>query len=472
MTLADVTVTDPHAGLGPFTCDPAQPASLVPGATMTCTAGYTTTQADLDAGSITNTGTVTGTPPTGPDVTAADTATVTATQTPNIDIVKSADPTEFGAPGTPITYTYLVTNNGNVTLADVTVTDPHAGLGPFTCDPAQPASLVPGATMTCTAGYTTTQADLDAGSITNTGTVTGTPPTGPDVTAADTATVTATQTPNIDIVKSADPTEFGAPGTPITYTYLVTNNGNVTLADVTVTDPHAGLGPFTCDPAQPASLVPGATMTCTAGYTTTQADLDAGSITNTGTVTGTPPTGPDVTAADTATVTATQTPNIDIVKSADPTEFGAPGTPITYTYLVTNNGNVTLADVTVTDPHAGLGPFTCDPAQPVESGAGRDDDLHGRLHHHPGRPGRRQHHQHRHGDRHPTDRAGRHRRRHRHRDRDPDTEHRHRQVGRPDRVRGAGHPDHLHLPGHQQRQRDPGRRDRDRPARRAGPVHL
>ena len=32
-------------------------------------------------------------------------------------------------------------------------------------------------------------------------------------------------------------------------------------------------------------------MTCTAGYTTTQADLDAGSITNTGTVTGTPPTG-------------------------------------------------------------------------------------------------------------------------------------------------------------------------------------
>ena len=101
MTLADVTVTDPHAGLGPFTCDPAQGSSLVPGATMTCTAGYTTTQADLDAGSITNTGTVTGTPPTGPDVTAADTATVTATQTPNIDIVKSADPDRVRGAGHP-----------------------------------------------------------------------------------------------------------------------------------------------------------------------------------------------------------------------------------------------------------------------------------------------------------------------------------------------------------------------------------
>ena len=35
--------------------------------------------------------------------------------------------------------------------------------------------------------------------------------------------------------------------------------------------------------------------TCTATYTTTQADVDAGGITNTGTATGTPPTGPTVT---------------------------------------------------------------------------------------------------------------------------------------------------------------------------------
>ena len=32
--------------------------------------------------------------------------------------------------------------------------------------------------------------------------------------------------------------------------------------------------------------------TCTATYTTTQADVDAGWITNTGTATGTPPRGP------------------------------------------------------------------------------------------------------------------------------------------------------------------------------------
>ena len=81
MTLDEVAVSDPHDGLSAISCAPAQGSSLEPGATMTCTASYTTTQADLDAGSITNVGSVTGTPPTGPVVTDTDDAVVTADQT-------------------------------------------------------------------------------------------------------------------------------------------------------------------------------------------------------------------------------------------------------------------------------------------------------------------------------------------------------------------------------------------------------
>ena len=61
-------------------------------------------------------------------------------------------------------------------------------------------------------------------------------------------------------------------------------------------------------------------------------------------MTGTPPVGPAVTDEDTATVLAVQTPVIDLVKTASPTTFVAAGTPISYTYLVTNNGNVTLTE--------------------------------------------------------------------------------------------------------------------------------
>ena len=62
----------------------------------------------------------------------------------------------------------------------------------------------------------------------------------------------------------------------ISYSYAVTNTGNVTLAGpVTVADDKATV---TC-PA--GGLAPGASMTCTASYTITQADLDSGSVKNT-----------------------------------------------------------------------------------------------------------------------------------------------------------------------------------------------
>src|SRR4051794_11836657 len=294
---------------------------------MTCEATYTTTQADVNRGSIVNTGTVTGTPPSGGPVTDSGTATVTANEGAEAMVKKWGSPTTFAAAGTPISYIYVVTNNGNVTLTNVRVTDPHADLSPMVCDPVQGSSLDPGKQMTCEATYTTTQADVNRGSIVNTGTVTGTPPSGGPVTDSDTATVTANQGPDVTVEKSASPTTFAAAGTPISYTYVVTNNGNVTLTNVRVTDPHADLSPIVCDPTQPATLEPGDTMTCEATYTTTQADVNRGSIVTTGTVPGTPPPGGRATHSPTATLSPNQGPDVTVEKSASPTTFAAAGTP-------------------------------------------------------------------------------------------------------------------------------------------------
>ena len=104
---------------------------------------------------------------------------------------------------------------------------------------------------------------------------------------------------------------------------------------------------------------PSSSETCTATYTTTQADVDRGSITNTGTAHGTPPTGPEVTRDSTATVPAAVSPALTILKSATPLTFTATGTPIAYSYVVTNTGNVTLNPVTVTDPLPGLSAVSC-----------------------------------------------------------------------------------------------------------------
>ena len=62
-------------------------------------------------------------------------------------------------------------------------------------------------------------------------------------------------------------------GETITYCYLVTNTGNVTLASVAVDDPTQG--PVNCPTPAAPGLAPGASETCTAdtAYTVTQADV-------------------------------------------------------------------------------------------------------------------------------------------------------------------------------------------------------
>ena len=131
-------------------------------------------------------------------------------------------------------------------------------------------------------------------------------------TKSDTSTVNFTaQTRSLAIVKTATPQTYNAVNQIISYSYLVTNNGNVTLAGpFTVSDDKA------TDESCPAtaSLAPGASITCTASYTITQADLDAGSVTNVAFASGGGATSP----TDSETVTAVQNAALTLVKTATP----------------------------------------------------------------------------------------------------------------------------------------------------------
>lgn len=71
-------------------------------------------------------------------------------------------------------------------------------------------------------------------------------------------------------------------GEALTYTFTVTNTGYVPW-EFAITDALEGLEPITCDTTV---LAPQSSVTCTAGYTVTTADADAGVVTNVATATG------------------------------------------------------------------------------------------------------------------------------------------------------------------------------------------
>ena len=247
-------------------------ASLAPAASETCTGSYTTTQADVDAGSVTNTATATGTDPQDKPVTSnPSTVTVDAADTTSsLSLTKSvtAATRSYSAAGQTLNYDYLVTNTGTTTISSIAVSDDL--IATVSCP--QP-SLAPRASETCTGSYTTTQADVDTGSVTNTATASGVDAYHNPVTSnPSTVTVPAKgTTSSLSLAKTAATPSYSAAGQTLNYDYLVTNTGTTTISSIAVSDNK--VASVSCP--QP-SLAPGASETCTGSYTTTQADVDAG----------------------------------------------------------------------------------------------------------------------------------------------------------------------------------------------------
>ncbi|MBQ6342201.1 MAG: DUF11 domain-containing protein [Anaerolineaceae bacterium] len=355
VTISDIVMVDTLVTLNEDTY------TLLPGDEKTFTYTYTAVQADVDAGKIDNTVTAAGKDPKNNPVSGSDKATVTTVAAnPSLDVVKSAvirdsqnNVKTAAEKGDIVSYTVTIKNNGNVTVNDIILTDTLVTLKEpaFTLTPTDAPKVV-------TYTYTVTQNDVDAGHIDNSVTAAGKDPKGQPVTGTDTEEVhTIDAAPALTVVKTAVVTdeatkavkEKAEAGDTVTYTITVTNSGNVTINGITLSDdryPEINNTPaFNLAPGE--SLVPAITYT----YTVSQEDVDAGSFTNTVTAAGKPARGPEtITAQDDATVAAVDAdPKLSVLKMADKKTGLVLGETITYTVVVTNEGNVTIKNIKMSD---------------------------------------------------------------------------------------------------------------------------
>ncbi|MFC2078075.1 hypothetical protein ACFLTM_04630 [Candidatus Bipolaricaulota bacterium] len=318
-----------------------------------------------------------------------------------------------------ITYTYTVTNTGDVTLYDITVaeqagsftgtgtlpTPTYVSGGADLDGDADAVDLAVGASATFTASYTVTQADIDAGGVTNQALATGTDPVGDPVIDLsdesspadgddDPTSTPITQNPLIGIAKNLVSTTNNNDGTyTVTYDLFVENTGDVTLSSLQVTDDLSAT--FVSPASFSLVSVTSADFTVAGTYDgSTDINLldasdslavgDNGTITLTVTVTpndnlgpyenqatalGTSPGGTQVTDLsqtgtdpdpdqnddptdnnDPTPITFTETPEIGIAKNLVSTISNNDGTyTVTYDLFVENTGDVTLSSLQVTD---------------------------------------------------------------------------------------------------------------------------
>ncbi|MFL6260548.1 MAG: hypothetical protein ACJ76Y_12610 [Thermoanaerobaculia bacterium] len=342
--LTAVRISDGH--LTSVTCPLT---SLQPGEQMTCAAVSTAAEGQFD-----DTASVTATPPCGDPVTAQHSGHYLGQGTPGLQIqtlLNGQDVPQAPGPsltvGTPILWSYTVSNVGQASLSGIAVTDDHGSN--VTC---QRTSLQPGESTACTA---TNRDNAQACQQINLGKATAQSPTGA-ISAFDASFYVGQLTAALQMVLTVNGMRATAApgptlnvGADVTWTYKVTNLGNVSLSNIKVLDDQ---GAAVICPQAPATLDPGKSMTCTAS-----GKVAAGQFHNVGSVTADPPCGSQVSAQDSSYYFGGQAAQIQITKLLNGNhvtkpEDGpklSPGTPITWSYVVRNPGSQALTVAVVDD---------------------------------------------------------------------------------------------------------------------------
>ena len=221
-------------------------------------------------------------------------------ETPSISLLKTGA-LDLGSDsalnaGDVITYSFTVSNTGNVSLSTVVLNDPLLGgvvSGPLNGDTNSDTILDVSETWIYSGTYAVTQSDIDSEQVVNTAIISGNSPVGTAVSDAsddptdstdvddngdgdpdDDTVVPLSVSPSLSLTKAILPALDGiydSVGEIIEYELVVTNTGNVLLTNIVISDSNADAGSIS--PSNIASLSPGSSVVVSASHTITSSDI-------------------------------------------------------------------------------------------------------------------------------------------------------------------------------------------------------
>ena len=395
-TLNNIIVTDPLITVndGPISLEPGECNNL------NFTGVYNITQDDIDNRMVSNQAIVTGTDALGnstselsndPTTIVGLDATIIGLRAPAIGLEKLADVSEVNSPPQPgdiINYQFIICNTGDIDLTEVRVID----LG-ITVDQTTIPFLASGAcdSSSITGSYPITSTDIAIGFYENSATVEG---LDDDEEVITDRSDDPTDLTNIDSNGDGDPddptivpleafpafelektgalnNECPMAGDLISYSFTVCNTGNVDLTEITLTDNNVTLVGSAI-----AILRVGEcnSQAYTATYPLTQSDIDNGAVQNSASVRGVAPNGiiindisddpndpsdndieMDGDPDDPTFTIIPQKGEIALTKSGTFNDesgdnIAQEGETVSYSFTVTNTGNVTLNNISLNDP--------------------------------------------------------------------------------------------------------------------------
>ena len=372
----DITATDSMAEIGTVTMSKSR---LAPNETATATVRHAITDAEINAGIVTNTVTVGGAMPDG-SMTTSGRATAKTTiekPAPKLTLEKTVDKKSLTADeskvGTKLHYSFKLTNAGNVAIDGISIDDELEGISAVSMRyPMTDGTLAPGEVATGTATYSITNDDIVRQSVYNVATATGNDTvTGKEVQSNEAGAATdIVRNLKIGLEKTSNPTRITAEdavvGKEIEYRFKVTNTGNCKFIIWKIEDSLDGISEINEIKLLETELKPGESTTGTATYRLKQSDIDAGEITNEAVATALIMDRADAKSNRSTVTTPIEQPHpgMSFEKTVDRQQLAGSeakaGAKLTYSFKISNTGNIAINDIAIGDDLPGLSNISID----------------------------------------------------------------------------------------------------------------